>query len=88
MADAGVSIGEHACDLVHHLNRSLQCQFVQDTEDCHTDEQYLAYTTFVYCAFGSGQTGPALAVLVSALPWFLTSSSAQIPVSATATAQK
>lgn len=67
MADAGVSIAEHACDLVHHLNSSLQCQFVHDTEDCHTDEQYLAYTTFVYCAFGSGQTGPALAVLALGL---------------------
>ncbi|XP_077510881.1 mitochondrial sodium/calcium exchanger protein-like isoform X1 [Amblyomma americanum] len=55
------------CDDVHHLNASLQCDFVVGSEDCHTDEQYLAYTTFVYCAFGSGQTAPALAVLAFGL---------------------
>lgn len=55
------------CDDVHHLNRSLQCDFVVGSQDCHTDEQYLAYTTFVYCAFGSGQTAPALAVLAIGL---------------------
>uniref|UniRef100_A0A1E1X6Z5 Putative ca2+ antiporter n=1 Tax=Amblyomma aureolatum TaxID=187763 RepID=A0A1E1X6Z5_9ACAR len=55
------------CDDVHHLNKSLQCDFVVGSEDCHTDEQYLAYTTFVYCAFGSGQTTPALAVLAIGL---------------------
>ncbi|XP_075541271.1 mitochondrial sodium/calcium exchanger protein-like isoform X2 [Dermacentor variabilis] len=55
------------CDRVHHLNASLQCDFVSSNEECHSDEQYLAYTTFVYCAFGSGQTVPGLVVLALGL---------------------
>uniref|UniRef100_A0A131YNK2 K+ dependent na+ca2+ antiporter n=1 Tax=Rhipicephalus appendiculatus TaxID=34631 RepID=A0A131YNK2_RHIAP len=56
-----------ACDRVHHLNLSQQCDFVYGNEECHSDEQYLAYTTFVYCAFGSGQTVPGLVVLALGL---------------------
>ncbi|KAH7957594.1 hypothetical protein HPB52_020732 [Rhipicephalus sanguineus] len=55
------------CDRVHHLNLSQQCDFVYGNEECHSDEQYLAYTTFVYCAFGSGQTVPGLVVLTLGL---------------------
>uniref|UniRef100_A0A224YRY2 K+ dependent na+ca2+ antiporter n=1 Tax=Rhipicephalus zambeziensis TaxID=60191 RepID=A0A224YRY2_9ACAR len=58
---------ERACDRVHHLNLSQQCDFVYGNEECHSDEQYLAYTTFVYCAFGSGQTVPGLVVLALGL---------------------
>lgn len=60
--------GDHGeCDRVHYMNASLQCAFVSSTEECHSDEQYLAYTTFVYCAFGSGQTVPGLVVLALGL---------------------
>lgn len=61
-------LGTHLeCDRVHHLNLSQQCDFVYGNEECHSDEQYLAYTTFVYCAFGSGQTVPGLVVLALGL---------------------
>lgn len=38
------------CERVHDLNSTaLQCSFVRATADCHADESWLEYTTFVYC---------------------------------------
>ncbi|XP_064459628.1 mitochondrial sodium/calcium exchanger protein-like isoform X2 [Ornithodoros turicata] len=55
------------CERVHHFNSSEQCAFVRGCEQCQEDEQFIPYMTFVYCAFGSGNTPPALVCLVIAL---------------------
>ncbi|OQR73641.1 sodium/potassium/calcium exchanger 6-like, partial [Tropilaelaps mercedesae] len=52
------------CELVHNFSRELQCDFVRNNSGCHEDENYIHYSTFVYCAFGSGEVLPALLLLV------------------------
>lgn len=38
------------CERVHDLNgTALRCSFVRSTADCHADESWLEYSTFVYC---------------------------------------
>lgn len=56
-----------SCEAVHQVNVSEQCSFVLGNEHCHTDDQFVPYMTFVYCTFGSGNTPPAIVVLIIAL---------------------
>lgn len=46
---------EHSdCDWVHTVNSTVgQCQFVKETADCHQDEAFIPYVTFVYCSAGA-----------------------------------
>ena len=52
------------CETVHNLSAQYQCDFIINNTECHEDENFVAYTTFVYCAFGSGNVVPPLLVLV------------------------
>ncbi|XP_022652592.1 mitochondrial sodium/calcium exchanger protein-like isoform X2 [Varroa jacobsoni] len=52
------------CELVHNYSHHLQCEFIKNTEECHEDENYIQYSTFVYCGFGSGEVVPALLLLI------------------------
>ncbi|KAH9363143.1 hypothetical protein HPB48_011889 [Haemaphysalis longicornis] len=55
------------CERVHDLNSTaLRCSFVRTTADCHADESWLEYTTFVYC----GPWAPYLPVGAEVL-WLL-----------------
>ncbi|XP_064465928.1 mitochondrial sodium/calcium exchanger protein-like [Ornithodoros turicata] len=51
------------CELLHSLNSTWQqCVFVKETAQCHEDEAFIPYITFVYCG-GGAPYGP-LCVLI------------------------
>lgn len=64
---SAISFNPLECESVHLLNASAQCDFVRGCQDCHEDEQWFAYTTFVYCVFGSGNTTPSIVILLIGL---------------------
>ncbi|XP_003746887.1 mitochondrial sodium/calcium exchanger protein [Galendromus occidentalis] len=55
------------CEEVHNVDWAQQCEFIINNTECHSDENFIAYSTFVYCTFGSGTVIPPLVILAVGL---------------------
>ena len=58
-----MSDNDSECREVKNTNRSQQCDFIKNTDDCQIDEGFINYNEFVYCMIDSSLKPLALFIL-------------------------